>query len=100
MLELVLELHQRSSEQFNALLASHEPLNRQSEERLFRAMELDEAPATAAQQPSSDDPLLRACSGSAPASLCLRQHQPPNGWTHASGCWTCWNAVICSAGRC
>ena len=58
-LELMLELHQRCSEQLNALLASHEPLNRQSEERLFRAMELDEAPATAAQQPNSDDPLLR-----------------------------------------
>ena len=68
-LELVLELHQRSSEQFNALLASHEPLNRQSEERLFRAMELDETPAAAAQQTSSDDPLLRGllwlCPGSA-----------------------------------
>ena len=58
-LELVLELHQRTSEQFNTLLASHEPLNQQSEEHLFRAMELDEEPAAGEQQPSSDDPLLR-----------------------------------------
>ena len=53
------ELHQRSSEHANALLASHEPLNQQSEESLFRAMELDENSTAASQQTSSDDPLLR-----------------------------------------
>ena len=58
-LELLLELHQRSSEHANALLASHEPLNQQSEESLFRAMELDENSTAASQQTSSDDPLLR-----------------------------------------
>ena len=71
-LELLLELHQSSSDQFNALLASHEPLNRQSEERLFSAMELDEEPEATGQQPHSNDPLLMGL-----AWLCPGSDLPP-----------------------